>query len=149
MNVKLVLAICFILSSTTFLCGCVGNSEDIDSSLFVGKWTSDHDNAPYVFGNQVTFNEDGTLTYGSWEYDMSYQISGNKILISHEDGSEGSKTFSFSENNTVLTLTDSAWELTAVYEKQGSSSSGTHTEQEEEISEINIIDSGSGNPFID
>lgn len=120
------------------LCGCLGdNSPSVDVSKFVGTWTSDDKNAPYVFGDQVAFNEDGSMTYSSSHKEASFEIKDGTISITYPDGSSrGSTSFSFSENYTILTLTDSGWNKPAIYEKKESNSGGTAVLEEKELSEI-------------
>ncbi len=141
---KKIMTIIFVLIlSILSLCGCMeSNSKSNDYSLFVGTWTSEHENAPFVFGDKVTFNEDETLTYSSSGICGSYKIKGNTIEFFREDGSKGSsKSFSFSENNTVLTLKDSSWDKTAVYEKKGATGGNTAT-TEKQFEEIHIGNNG-------
>lgn len=113
--------ICLLLF--TGLSGCTEspkNDNSQDQAKFVGKWIStDKENYPYLFGDEVTFYANGTIGSDSNLLDGSlYEVSGGKITVTFSDGHKGTpRTYSFSNDDTVLTLTDSTWEKTAVYTK--------------------------------
>lgn len=142
MEKKLFVIISILILSITAICGCIGdNSSEIEK--FIGKWTStDSDTYPYVLGRQVIFESNGIVYTGSQKIEGKFAINGNKISITDNDGFKADdRTYSFSENNTVLTIYDPTWDKTAVYNKY--IVSGGSSAEEKDLTNgghINIIE---------
>jgi len=123
MRRKLLSILFAFLLLTIVFSGCLessNNENNQDLTKFVGSWISDDsENYSYLFGDEVTFYANGTIGSDSSLLDGSlYEVSDGKITVIYPDGHKGTpRTYSFSDDDTVLTLTDSTWEKTAVYTK--------------------------------
>jgi len=92
-----------------------------DNSRFVGTWRSyDTENYSYVFGEEITFYSNGTLYHhSSFLEGATYEVNNGELTIIYDDGHRGTpRECVFSDNDTVLTVTDTDWGKTAVYFKQ-------------------------------
>jgi len=123
MKEKLLGLLIAVLLLAIVFSGCLessNNENNQDPTKFVGTWISnDSGNYSYLFGDEVTFYANGTIGSDSSLLDGTlYEVSGGKITVIYPDGHKGTpRTYSFSDDDTVLTLTDSTWEKTAVYTK--------------------------------
>ena len=143
---KQILIIIFIFFLTIItLCGCIEDNK-VEMERFVGKWTSeDKDNYPYIFGSQIIFESDGTAYKGSQEIKVKFNLNNDKIIIIYNDGSkETACDYTFSENNTKLTVYNPSWDISAAYNKEVTSNPKPSITKETD-QEINNIEDYSNN----
>ncbi len=88
MKKQLILFAVAILLIVVCLSGCSENRDQ----RFVGTWES-------VSGGELTFFSDGECSIGTWE------VKEGKLVIDINTGGRIVYTFSFSDNNTKLSLT--------------------------------------------
>ena len=93
-SLTLILAISLI---ALFGCGNSGGSDG-DNTVLSGKYVLTDDSEVFTFsGNAFTWQESGDN-----EYSGKYQISGDKITFTYDDGDV--EVYSFSQNNTSIFL---------------------------------------------
>ena len=108
-----VILLCVLILSTWFFIGGLGNfaqflgkeSTNIfanEKSRFIGSWETTKDSSLY------TFKSDGSFTYNYIE--GTYEINKNNTVLlnydSYEDSSSLLYTYQFSNDDTILTLTN-------------------------------------------
>ena len=126
-NYKLYIIGISVIIIVVGLCGCVenesldqGNSNDADKQKFVGTWVSDDKNAMYLFGDTVTFYSNGMISTGTLGHEGTYEVKKGRLYATYEEynNEDSGRIYLFSSDGLVLTLTDSFWDKTAVYNKQ-------------------------------
>jgi hypothetical protein len=101
-------------------CNQISNLFLKEEDKFVGTW---HNQTEVLFGNNTfTFFSDRTLTFsqGPLSFHGTYEIKDGKLVTKFQGEIIESAvyTYSFSDNNTKLSLTEVGTNTTLVYTKQ-------------------------------
>lgn len=108
----IVLALILLFNFIVF-CGCTENTENIsndgDKNLFIGSWSG-----PGI--RYFEFYPDNTCMYTGITYTWSVQTG--TLSIAHSNGVRVAYTYAFSEDNSMLTLTEISNHETSVYTRR-------------------------------
>ena len=122
MKYRLVTIAISVLLVIIVLSGCTENTETPSDSMskFVGTWISDERGATY------NFSSDGSFSFFApdEEYEGTFEIEGEKLRFTYTsptelEGEEEEFDYSFSENDTIFTISPAGYpEYAIVFTKQ-------------------------------
>ena len=119
MKKTIILLIVLMVISVGFLSGCnesEGDSQSSEENRFVGTWKTN--NVYMTLGTTMTFFSDGTCSY---VLAPNYEVKDEKLVFfMHPDGDKIQYfyDYSFSDNDTKLTLTSVYTAISDIYTKQ-------------------------------
>ncbi|UCF13283.1 MAG: hypothetical protein JSW06_03220 [Thermoplasmatales archaeon] len=107
---KFQISICLLLLIVAILIGCT-QSLDSETQRFIGTWKSEN--------NKFIFSENGGISIEYWTGTYEVQNRTLRIIYTTDDREiEEIYSYEFSENDTLLTLTDQTSGAIIEYTKQ-------------------------------